>query len=350
MLITRRPDIDKFLGAPPKTILAAVIHGRDRGVVRDRADTLSKKVTANPDDPFDVAVLTDGDLDGESGRLEAELTALSMMGGRRLVRLRLGSDKAGPDKMAAAALEAHAARSLNPAAFFIIEAGALDRTSALRKAAEKSPAVAAIPCYDDEPGEIARLVREGLAADKVGLDAEALDLLVSRMPHERGVVRQEVERLALWIGPGTGRTVGADALGGFLGVEAETSLSDAASDAFGGRLAAAHAGLRRAAAEGEAGAAVVRALSSHAARLRRALTLASGGMGLSEAAKASGVFWKGEREFLRQARVWTLERLDTLSAELLEADVACKTTGSPDSLIAERAALSIAGQATRLGL
>jgi DNA polymerase-3 subunit delta len=35
---------------------------------------------------------------------------------------------------------------------------------------------------------------------------------------------------------------------------------------------------------------------------------------------------------------------------LLTADRACKTTGSPDLLIAERLALSVAGRAKRLGL
>ena len=40
----------------------------------------------------------------------------------------------------------------------------------------------------------------------------------------------------------------------------------------------------------------------HLARLRRILTLAGNGASLAEAAKASGVFWKNEREMLRQAR------------------------------------------------
>ena len=39
-----------------------------------------------------------------SARLEEALTALSMIGGRRLVRVRLGSEKASIDKMLAAAL------------------------------------------------------------------------------------------------------------------------------------------------------------------------------------------------------------------------------------------------------
>jgi DNA polymerase-3 subunit delta len=62
------------------------------------------------------------------------------------------------------------------------------------------------------------------------------------------------------------------------------------------------------------------------------------------------VFWKAEREFLRQMRSWKLADLDALQPELLDADRACKSAGSPDGLIAERLALAIAGRARRLGL
>lgn len=350
MILNRRPDIERFLGAPDRAIRAALIYGRDIGVVRDRANQLAPKVCDRPDDPFDVALLTDGDLDADAGRLEGELAAQSLMGGRRLVRLKLGSEKAGPDKLAAEALTRHAAGELNPDAFFLIEAGALGRESALRKVAEKAAACATIPCYEDEPGDIARLVRESLAKDGVGLTADALALFVARMPKERGVARQEIERLALYLGPGSGMTATPKDLEEFLGVEPEASLSDAAADAFGGRLAEAQAGLRRAAQEGEAGPAAVRAIGQYLGRLRRTLTLAKSGAGLQEAAKASGVFWKNEREFLRQARSWTLPELDRLQPEVLAADRACKTAGSPDQLIAERLALQIAGRARRLGL
>ena len=350
MIISRRPDVERFLGQPDPAIRAALIYGRDLGVVRERANQLAGKVCDRPDDPFDAALLTDGDIESEPGRLEGELAAQSMMGGRRLVRLKLGTDKAGPDKTAAEALARHMAGELNPDAFYLIEAGALGRESGLRKAAEKATGCAVIPCYEDEPGDIARLVRESLGRDGVSLTNDALAMFVARMPKERGVARQEIERLALYLGPGSGITANPKDLEDFLGVEPEASLSDAAADAFGGRLGEAQAGLRRAAQEGEAGPAAVRAIGSYLGRLRRTLTLAKNGAGLQEAAKASGVFWKNEREFLRQARAWTLAELDKLQPEVLAADRACKTAGSPDQLIAERLALQIAGRARRLGL
>lgn len=350
MILKRRPDIERFLKGPPSEVRAALIYGRDRGVVRERADALARVIAKIPDDPFDVALLTDSDIDSEPGRLEGELSALSMMGGRRLVRLRLSTDKVGPDRACAEALTGHSEARFNPEAFFLVEAGNLGRESTARKVAEKLEGVAVIPCYEDEPGDVARLVREALAADKVGLNADALDLFVSRLPHERGVARQEIERLALWLGPGSGAVATAPDLEAFLGVEPEASLAEAATDAFGGRLGPAQAALRRAAAEGEGGPAAVRALGMHLARLRRTLTLVKSGVGLPEAAKASGVFWKNEREFLRQARAWSLDHLDALQPEVLAADRACKTTGSPDQLIAERLAFGVAGRARRLGL
>lgn len=350
MILSKRPDIERFLSAPQAGIRAALIYGRDTGVVRDRANALAGKVAERPDDPFDVSLLTDGDIDGDAGRLEGELAAQSLMGGRRLVRLKFSGDRTATDKATAETLTAHAEGRFNPDAFLIIEAGALGRDSAVRKAGEKAAGCATIPCYEDEPGDTARLVRETLQRDNVSLSQDALTLFVSRLPKERGVARQEIERLALYLGPGSGVQATPKDLDDFLGVEPEASLSDAAADAFGGKLAEAQAALRRAAAEGEGGPAAVRAVGMYLGRLRRTLTLAKNGAGLQEAAKASGVFWKQEREFLRQARSWTLEELDRIQPEVLAADRACKTSGSPDQLIAERLALQIAGRAKRLGL
>jgi DNA polymerase-3 subunit delta len=350
MIITRRPEIDRFLDAPPAGVRAALIYGRDRGQVRERADRLAAAATADPDDPFNTARLTDADIDRDAAVLDAELTAQSLVGGRRLVRLRLSGERAAAERAAADALKTHADGGFNPDAFFLIEAGELRRDAGLRRAAERADACAAIACYEDEPGDVARLIRESLAKDKLSLAPDALELIVSRLPHERGVARQEVERLALFLGPGSGVTASADQLAPFLGVEPEASLAEAAQDAFGGKLAQAQAGLRRAEAEGEGGPAAVRALSFHAGRLRRIIGQAGAGAGLAEAAKAAGVFWRNEKEMLRQARAWTLGDLDDLSPQLLDADRLCKQTGSPDRLIAERMAMTVAARARRLGL
>lgn len=350
MIISKRGEVDRFLGSPPPSVRAVLIYGKDRGGVHERADLAARARGFSADDPFGAAVLTDADLDGDGARLADELSALSLMGGPRSVRLRLSTEKASIDKVVAEAVRAHAGGAYNPDCFLTIEAGALGRDSALRKAAEQALGAAAIPCYEDEPGDVARLVRDALNAEKVGLTSDALDLFVGRLPHERGVARQEIERLILFLGPGSGVTAGPDDLIDHLGVEPEASLADAAVDAFGARLAAAHTGLKRAYGEGETGIDAIRALSGHLARLRKTAVLTAAGASASEAAKAARVFWKQEREFLRQARLWTITALDAVQPEVLDADRRCKQAGSPDALIAERLFLTVAGRARRLGL
>ena len=120
MILSKRPEVDRFLGHPPPDIRACLLHGRDRGGVRERADGLARRIVPNIDDPFDVSLLTETDLEQDAGRLMDELAALSMMGGRRLVRLKLTGDKAGPLRIAADALKAHLDGQLNPDAFFLI--------------------------------------------------------------------------------------------------------------------------------------------------------------------------------------------------------------------------------------
>lgn len=350
MILAKRPEVERFLKSPDPAVRAAVIHGRDRSGVAERAGQLCRAVTPDLNDPFNVTVLTESDIDGDEARLDEALTALSMIGGRRLVRVRLGSEKAAVDKQLAATLKAHADGVYNPDAMLVIEAGALGRDSALRKAAEASQAAVAIACYEDETGDVARMTREAFAADKVGLTQDALDRFVARLPRERGLMRQEIERLVLYIGPGSGRTIDAGELEQHLGVEPDASLQDAALQAFGGRPGPAQSGLRRAFAEGESPVMAVRQASIHLGKLRRINVLQGNGAGAKEAAKAAGVFWKQEAEMLRQARSWRLEDLDRVLDSINAADIATKSTGSPDLLIAERLLLEIAARARRLGL
>jgi DNA polymerase-3 subunit delta len=348
VILSRRTDVERFLASPGGNFRAAIIHGRDLGLVRERATQLAGVVTTKPDDPFDAAHLSESDVLADQARLEGELAAISMMGGRRLVWLRLSGS--GADRAAAEALERHLAGAFNPDAFFLIASDALRNDNPLIKAAKDHDACGVIPCYEDDPGDLARLTREALAREGINLDARALEAFGARLPHDRGVARQEIERLTLFLGPGAKSAARPEDLTAFFGVEPDVSLSEAALHAFGGRLGAAQAELRRAHLEGESGIPAIRALAGHLVRLRRAAQLRSGGASPQSAAKSVGVFWKSEREFIRQSTAWTPAELAVSQRDIFAADQACRRTGAPDRLLAERLAFAIAGQARRLGL
>lgn len=350
MKLVKRPEIEGFLKSPPREVIACLIYGKDRGQVLERGQVLAQKIVPDIKDPFNVSLLTDTDIDADPARLEDELQAQSLMGGRRLVRLKFFSEKAALDKQVAAALKAHASGELNRDAFFLIEAGSLGGDSAVRKLADADKVIASIACYEDETGDVVRMARETLAQNEVALTPDTMDIFAARLPKERGVARQEIERLCLFIGPGSRRTIDDKELQEFLGVEPDASLFDAALQAFGAKMAPAQAGLRRAFAEGEDGSAALRALNGHLVKLRLIQAQMAKGIDAKQATRAAGVFWKQEAEFLRQARAWSDFYLDPLSKELIETDKQCKSTGMPDLLLAERLYMSIAGRARRLGL
>ena len=41
MILSRRPDIERFIGKPDPAVRAALIYGRDIGIVRDRGQQLA---------------------------------------------------------------------------------------------------------------------------------------------------------------------------------------------------------------------------------------------------------------------------------------------------------------------
>ncbi len=349
MKLAKKAEIDAFF-RQPAGYRGVLIYGRDRSQVIERATGLAKQIVPDITDPFNVSLLTDSDVEADPARLEGELQSLSLMGGKRLIRLKFFSEKASLDKSVAATVKAHAAGDYNPDAFLIVEAGNLGGDSALRRLADADKALASIACYEDEAGDIVRLAREALAANGVALTTGAMDIFAQRLPKERGIAHQEIERLVMFIGPGSHHTLTEVELQDFLGVEPEASLFKAAFDAFGGRMKQAQAGLRRAFAEGEGGPDALRALSQHYNKLKLLKGLLQKGMGTKEAARSAGVFWKDEDDMLRQARSWNYDALDPLASDLVDADKSCKTTGMPDLLIAERLYLAIAGKAARVGL
>src|SRR5262249_62361700 len=76
-------SVERFLGAPDSTITAVLLFGPDIGLVRERADRLTRAVAGDAADPFRVSELTAASLREEPTRLLDEANALSLAGGGR---------------------------------------------------------------------------------------------------------------------------------------------------------------------------------------------------------------------------------------------------------------------------
>ena len=316
-----RPDartIDRLLSSPG-AIRAVLLHGDDSGLVRERGSTLARAVAGSLDDPFRIASL---DRDTHD-RIEEEAAALSLTGGRRVVRVRDAGDALAP---AITRLLAAPGDTL-----VILEAPSLPGRSKLRGLLEPRPDAAVIPCYPEEGrvlgASVEAMVREG----RVRITPDALALLSSVLGADRLASRSEVEKLVLYAGEGG--TIDAEAVDACVADASSLSLEDALFAATEGDLAGADRAFERALADGAAPVAIIRMLGSHLSRLAAARRpMEEAGLSAADAAKSARppVFFKRVPAFTRALGRWSLASLARAAAEAQDVELACKRTGAPD--------------------
>ncbi|HEV7264035.1 MAG TPA: DNA polymerase III subunit delta [Falsiroseomonas sp.] len=320
--------------ADPGPYRAVLLYGDDAGLVRERAEGLVRAVLGGRmDDPFRLAELNREEA-ARPGALAGEAAALAMTGGRRVVRLREATDvHAGPLKDALA----------TPGeALMVLEGGELGPRSKLRAMAEAAPEVAAIACYRERGEELAATLGRMLQEQGVQADPPALSWLAGRLGEDRMQTRREVEKLALYVGPG-GRVDEAAALA--CGPDGATmDLDEALMAATLGDAPRADRALTAAFAEGANPVAVLRAALRHVQRLHEAAV--AGG---DASVLRPPMFFRQKAAFERALRIWAPAALEAVGSALLEAEKRTKTTAFRDAdvTIARAALAAIARQAKR---
>ncbi|MYE00469.1 MAG: DNA polymerase III subunit delta [Alphaproteobacteria bacterium] len=322
--------------ALPPDLLAVVLYGPDEGQVRERARLLAGKTVEDIQDPFRVATLSGMDLKADPALLADEAAAISLAGGKRLVRLR----SAGDDCTTAlkAVLDGPAADAL-----IVVEAGELTPRSTLRRLAESHDRAAALPCYADDENAVSRLIEHTVRNSGARIEPDALAFAVSHLGNDRATTRMEAEKLALFAGEGG--TIALEDAVACIGDSAALSLDDIAFAAGAGDLAGLSTALDRAAAEATASVTILRAAGRHFQRLDAVQTLVAGGMDARTAMARlrPPVFFRRQAAFRSQLRRWPQGRILAALARLNRAEIECKTTGLPDRAIAERVLIELAG-------
>ena len=188
-------------------------------------------------------------------------------------------------------------------------------------------------------------VKRVLDAAKVQIDREALAWLTSQLGADRASTQAEIEKLALYVGPGG--TVDLQAAMTCVGDLAGLSLDDALFAATDGDVPTTDRALELAIAEGAAPVGVIRAGMLHLQRLHRARLAMDDGASAADATKAARppVFFRRLGAFSRALGLWSSPTLGAALAALADAERACKRTGSPDMVICRNAVLTLARRA-----
>jgi DNA polymerase III subunit delta len=331
--------IAEFLRRPDPEIRAVLFYGPDAGLVRERAETIARRVCPDLNDPFRVADLSASVLATDPARLADETAQLSLTGGQRVVRVRGAGETLG--KLFGEFLE-----NAPGDAFIVVEAGDLPSRSALRRAFETAQRGAAIGCYPDTPRDLAAVIRETLTEHQITASRDATLFLVDHLGGDRLLTRSELEKLALYAGDG-GRVELEDAR---LSVSdtAGLELDDAVTATAEGDAARLERVLGRVFQAGESPVSVIRALLRHLHRLHLLAARLSGGASLEEVLRTARppIFFKQQDSFRRQLALWTETRLRAQLDRITKAELDMKTTGLPAETICREAMLALA-QAAR---
>jgi DNA polymerase-3 subunit delta len=334
-------QIEAFLKKPDPGLRAVVVYGNDDGLIAERAATLARTVCPDLNDPFRVVDIAGDVLKADPARLADEFGAMSLMGGRRVIRVR----PAGEESVTA--LENLVAASAGDA-LIVLEAGNLTPRSTLRALAEAERCVAAFPCYMDTEGALEGLVESAARAAGFAVEADALDWIVDRLGGDRAQTRSEIDKLLLYKGADTAKTITMQDAVAILGDTAAIGIEDVIAATFDGELATLDRALDRVFAEGGNPVQLVRSLQRHADQLHLVSGHAKGGNFESAIYRARGLPRGGpvRQRFERHLRSWPLPRLSAALSTILDAEIECKRTGLPDQAIARRLCLRLA-QAAR---
>ena len=331
-------QIDGFLHRPDPQIRAVLLFGPDAGLVRERADTLARAICPDLHDPFRVTELTAAVVAADPARLADEAAQISLMGGRRVVRLREAGDSLAP-------LFARFLPDAAGDALVIAEAGDLPGRSGLRRAFDEAPQAVAIGCYPDNARDLAAVIRDTLAAHRIAASRDAIEFLVAHLGGDRLLTRAELEKLTLYAGEG-GRIELVDAQA-VVSDSAALSLDDAILAAAEGDAAALDRTLARVFQEGESAVTIIRALLRHLQRLHVLAIQLGGGMSIDTAIRGARppIFFKQQDSYRRQLARWNEARLRSALDRIAEAEFHMKQTGLPAETLCREAMFAVAQMA-----
>ncbi len=333
---------DAFLKNPPAGIKGVLLFGPDAGLVRERGTALSR-LFAGEDGGFSIHELTGDAVRKDPASLADMGSALSLMGGEPVVRVRdIGDAVVG-------IIESwfDAGGGVNPGIF---EAGELAPRAKIRQLFEKRKDAAAIGCYPDEGQSLEAVIRQHMRDQGVTLAPDAMPVILARLGTDRMAIRQELDKLVLYAGgPNQGGTLDGASVDAAIGDVKTASMDELAFAAANGNTEKLAVGLDLAASEGLVPVALIRAVQRHFDRLLSVKSAVEAGDDAGTAMKKlrPPVFFKLESAFRGQVQRWPQKDLLRCLTLLMTAERECKSGLGIDRALFERALMQICQVARR---
>ncbi len=332
MALIRPGDADRFVAAGGKGYRLILVYGPDQGLVGERVAALVKTMVDDPADPFQLVRMDGDELASDSRRLIDEVNTVPLFGGRRAIRVTLGSRSIVP--AVTPVLEGSADDCT-----VVIQAGDLKGGHALRTLLEKAPASAVLSCYEDDDDRLGRLIDEELKPRQLRLEPDARRLLLEALGANRAASRLEIQKLADYAaGQASISAEDVAQIVGDVGRHEADTLVDAAFLADFATLERESAPQLR---QGNAGQAVLASALRHALLLH-ALAGSNDQSGAESVLAAARIFWKRRKAVEQQRRLWPLAKAEKAVALIQEAQLASRRNAAVAPALIERCLWSLA--------
>lgn len=342
----RNHEIERFIDQPDSSYVAALLYGEDAGLVKERARRLAYAIADDPADPFQVTQISVAQIKDEPAQLFDEMMAISLSGGRRLVRL----DRAGNAQTRAIEFILNDPVITPSASFLLVEAATLGPRDSLRQLFESHKRGVAIPCYLDDRISLEIIIQQTLNQHGLKIEPTALDYLSENLGTDRQVTRSELEKLALFKGR-NGGVVALDDIVSNIGDGAPLAREDVAFAVANGDQKALDRALFKCRMAGEQPVAILQTVIRHFQRLHLLALKAAQNSDIKRLINSHRppIFFKHQPIVERQLRQWGSQRLAQAMRILTKAELDCKTTGLPAEAICGHTLIRIANAARPTG-
>lgn len=321
--------IETFAKKPDSGVKAVLLYGPDAGLVAERGKQMLHATVDDLADPFRVVQFSFDDIKDDSARLCDEINAMSLMGGRRFIRIVDVASNIDQDL-------GNSILSSKSDTLVVFEAGDLAPTSSLRKFFESEANVVALPCYKDDMGTVRKVVEMRLREAGFMWDSDAVNYLARSFAGDRLVIISELEKLITYMG--SEKKITINCVKECVGDNVESSLDELCSAVAMRDLVQIEKNLQRILVEGVGAIAPIRSLLRYFFRMQIVRGNVANGMDEQQAIGSlrPPVFFKQMDSFKEHLRIWNAGAIDNMIMALNKLEAECKQTGSPAELILSR--------------
>ncbi len=314
-------EIDKYVkNIANAKIAGAVVFGKDISVIKSRFNAISKAIVSDMTDQFLVCDLSKERLSSDKACLADEFYAYSMFGGRKLIMIKDADVAAGAAIKELLKDGENIKKSDN---FILVQAGDLDTGNALRKIAQTSDSIAAIPCYEDSDAITRKLIEQQLKRHGLGFNYDLVTKIFDLVGKNRQIIANEIEKLATYFGPGDLTVETVDRV--------IKSQSEVAFEEFTNSFAAKNfeksvKSIDDLLKNGFESIVAVRFLANYIQKLYFAkIAIEKKGVSIEEAVKDQRLFFKAQNDFKRQLNALDLTIVAKWLLEIQKLEIALKS-------------------------